>query len=51
MYKEKQKRIALGLALAFMLASAHFHDMRCFTCTYAYVHACVASKNKLVFLC
>ena len=50
-YKEKQKRITLGLALAFMLASARFHNMRCFTCTYAYVRACVTSENKLVFLC
>ena len=48
-YKEKEKRIALALALAFMLASARFHDMHRFTCTYAYVRACVASKNKLVF--
>ena len=45
-YKEKEKRIALALALAFMLASARFHDMRCFTCTYAYVRACVASKKQ-----
>ena len=33
----------------YMLSSARFHDMRCFTCTYAYVCACVASENKLVF--
>ena len=44
-YKEKEKRIAL----AFMLELARFHDLRYFTCTYAYVRACVASKNKLVF--
>ena len=47
--KRKKKRIALGLALAFMLASACFKEISCFTCTYAYVRACVASKNKLVF--
>ena len=35
MYKEKEKNNALGLALAFMLTSARFHDMCCFTCTYA----------------
>ena len=29
-----------------MLSSARFHDMCCFTCTYAYVRACVTSENK-----
>ena len=36
----------LRLALAYMLSSARFHDMCCFTCTYAYVRACVTSENK-----
>ena len=46
MYKEKEKNNALGLALAFMLTSARFHDMCCFTCTYAYVRACVTSEKQ-----
>ena len=46
---KRKKKNGLGLAFAFMLASARFHDMRCFTCTYAYVRACVASENKLFF--
>ena len=50
MYKEKEKNNALGLALAFMLTSACFHDMCCFTCTYAYVRACVTSENKAFML-
>ena len=44
--RKKKQKFALGLALALMLTSARFHDMRCFTCTYAYVRACVASENK-----
>ena len=48
--KRKKKKIAHGLALAVMLMSACFHDMHCFTCTYAYVRACVASENKAFML-
>ena len=33
-----------------MLTSARFHDMCCFTCTYAYVRACVTSENKAFML-
>mgnify|MGYP000191090595 FL=1 len=33
-----------------MLPSARFHDMCCFTCTYAYVRACVTSENKAFML-
>ena len=46
-YKEKEKN-ALGVALAFMLSSARFRDMCCFTCTYAYVCACVNKAFMLV---
>ena len=49
-HKEKKKKIAHGLALAVMLMSACFHDMGCFTCTYAYVRACIASENKAFML-
>ena len=49
MYKEKEKTNALGLALVFMLTS-RFHDTCCFTCTYAYVRACVTSENKAFML-
>ena len=49
-YKEKEKKIALSLALAVMLTLARFHDMHCFTCAYAYVRACVASENKAFML-
>ena len=48
--KEKEKKIALGLALAVMLTLARFHDMHCFTCTHAYVRACVSSENKAFML-
>ena len=47
--KEKEKN-SLGLALAFMLTSARFHDMCCFTCTYAYVRVPVTSENKTFML-
>ena len=46
----KKKKIALGLALAVMLTLARFHDMYCFTCTHAYIRACVTSENKAFML-
>ena len=42
--KRKQKKV-LGLALAFILTLARFHDMCCFTCTYTFVRACVTNEN------
>ena len=47
---KRKKKNALGLALAFMLTSACFHVMCCFSCAYAYVRACVTSENKAFML-